>query len=61
MYFNCVNTVAIYGAEIEPFTGKYDYLITDQTIASILYCVAGIAGSLMVGKYLDKTKQFKNG
>jgi hypothetical protein len=56
-----VNTVAIYGAEIEPFTGKYDYLITDQTVASILYCVAGIAGSLMVGKYLDKTKQFKNG
>ena len=61
MYFNCVNSVAIYGAEIEPFTREYDFLIDDQTIASIFYCIAGIIGSLMVGKYLDKTKQFKNG
>ena len=25
MYFNCVNSVSIYNAEIEPFTNKYDF------------------------------------
>jgi hypothetical protein len=29
MYFNCVNTVGIYGAEIQPFTEDYDFELFD--------------------------------
>jgi MFS family permease len=59
LYFNCVNSVAIYNAEIEPFTNQYDFTLGQQTIASIVNCVAGISGSIMLGKYLDKSKKFK--
>lgn len=60
IYFNCVNSVSIYNAEIEPFTNQYEFDLTEQTVASMLNCVAGIAGSIMLGKYLDKLKCFKN-
>ena len=35
------------------------FSLSEQTVASIVNCVAGIAGSIMLGKYLDKTKSFK--
>jgi MFS family permease len=60
IYFNCVNSVSIYNAEIEPFTNKYQFLLIEQIGASMLNCVAGIAGSIILGKYLDKYKLFKS-
>lgn len=59
MYFNCVNSVSIYNAEIEPFTNQYVFTLSEQTWASMLNCVTGIAGSIIIGKYLDKYKCFK--
>lgn len=58
-YFQCVNTVAIYGGEIQPFTDQYDYSLLEQTMASMLNCVAGIIGSIWLGKFLDRHKCFK--
>jgi hypothetical protein len=59
LYFNCANTVGVYNGEIDTFTDLYGYELTNQTIASMLNCVAGISGSIMLGKYLDETKCFK--
>jgi len=59
MYFNCVNTVTMYNAEIAPFTDPYTFDIELQTIGSLGNCVFGIFASIWIGKYLDKTKQFK--
>jgi len=59
LYFNCVNSVSIYNAEIEPFTNKYDFDLKEQTWGSMLNCVTGIAGSILIGKYLDQYKCFK--
>lgn len=59
MYFNCVNSVSIYNAEIEPYTNRYDFKLAEQTWASMLNCVAGIAGSILLGKYLDQYKCFR--
>jgi predicted MFS family arabinose efflux permease len=59
IYFNCVNSVSIYNAEIEPFTNSYEFSLTEQTITSMMNCVAGIIGSIYLGKYLDKLKLFK--
>jgi len=33
--------------------------LTDQTIGSIVNCIAGIGGSILLGKYLDKHRCFK--
>ena len=46
MYFQCVNLVAIYNGEIDGFTNPYGYSINEQTVASILNCVAGIYGGI---------------
>lgn len=59
VYFQCVNLVSIYNGEIDGFTTQYGYTLVPQTIGSILNCVAGIAGSLFLGKYLDKHRCFK--
>jgi hypothetical protein len=59
VYFQCVNSVAIYGGEIQPFTDQYNYSLLEQTLASMLNCVTGIIGSIWLGKYLDRTKYFK--
>jgi predicted MFS family arabinose efflux permease len=60
MYFNTVNTVGIYNGEIEPYTNPYNrFTLIEQTMASMLNCVAGISGSLILGKYIDRLKCFK--
>ena len=59
VYFQCVNLVSIYNGEIDGFTVQYGYTLVPQTVGSILNCVAGIAGSLLLGKYLDKHRCFK--
>lgn len=35
------------------------FTLGEQTVASIVNCVAGISGSIMLGKYLDKSQAFK--
>lgn len=59
LYFNCANTVGIYNGEIDSFTNPYGYNLLPQIIASMMNCVAGITGSIMIGKYLDAKKCFK--
>lgn len=59
LFFNCVNTVSIYGSEIQPFTDEYDYKLFDQSLASILFCVFSILGSLVIGRILDLKQWFK--
>ena len=59
IYFQCVNLVAVYNGEIDGFTEQYGYTLTDQTIGSIVNCIAGIGGSILLGKYLDKHRCFK--
>ena len=54
-----MNVVSIYGGEIQPFTEDYGYSIDLQTTASMLNCVAGIAGSIYLGKLLDKKRNYK--
>ena len=49
----------MYNAEIAPFTEPYSFDINLQTIGSLGNCVFGIFASIWIGKYLDKTKQFK--
>jgi MFS family permease len=58
-YFQLVNTVTVYGGEIATFTANYDFTINQKTIASMLYCITAIIGSLIAGKLLDKYKTFK--
>jgi predicted MFS family arabinose efflux permease len=59
MYFQCVNMVSIYNSEIDAYFGQYEIGIYKQTLASIINCVAGIAGSLYLGKLLDKYRNYK--
>ena len=58
-YFQLVNTVALYGGEISSFTRPFEFGINHMTIASMIYCVSGILGSLYIGRILDKYKCFK--
>lgn len=51
--------MAVYNGEIDSYTGPYGYTLLEQTLASIINCVAGIGGSLLIGKYLDRTRAFK--
>ena len=51
--------VSIYNSEIEGYYIQYEIGIEKQTIASIINCVAGIAGSIYLGKLLDKHKNYK--
>jgi len=51
--------VSIYNSEIDAYFGVYGIDLREKTIASIVNCVAGIAGSLYIGKILDKHKNFK--
>lgn len=59
VYFQCVNMVSIYNSEIDAYFGQYEIGIEKQTVASILNCVAGIAGSIYLGKLLDKYRNYK--
>ena len=60
IYFQLINTVTMYGGEIQAFTeGKNDFNIERQTYASIFYCAVGIIISIIVGKQLDKYKCYK--
>ena len=59
MFFQCVNLVSIYNSEIDAYFELYDIGIKEQTITSILICVAGIAGSICLGKLLDKYRNYK--
>ena len=59
MYFQCVNMVSIYNSMIEDYFQQYDIKMQKQTIASIINCVAGIAGSIYLGKLLDKYRNYK--
>lgn len=59
MYFQCVNTVSIYNSEIDAYFSQYKIGLEEQTLASIVNCVAGIAGSIYLGKLLDKHRNYK--
>lgn len=60
IHFQFVNTVAIYGGEITSFLKPYpQYFLLDQNIASMLNCIASIAGSLLLGRFIDKYKCMK--
>jgi hypothetical protein len=60
MFFQCVNMVSIYNSEIDAYFGQYEIGIAKQTITSIIICIAGIAGSLCLGKLLDKYRNYKH-
>jgi predicted MFS family arabinose efflux permease len=51
--------VSIYNSEIEGYFSQYEILMQKQTIASTINCVAGIAGSICLGKLLDKYRNYK--
>jgi hypothetical protein len=51
--------VSIYNSMIEDYFQQYDIKMQKQTIASIINCVAGIAGSIYLGKLLDKYRNYK--
>ena len=55
-----VNTVTVYGGEIVTFTENYALTLNQKTIASMMYCVMAICGSLIIGSLLDKYKAFKS-
>ena len=60
IHFQLVNTVAIYNGEMVNFTRNYPkYGLGELTIASMLNCVAGILGSLLLGRLIDARKCFK--
>lgn len=60
IHFQLVNTVSIYGGEITTFLSPYpQYHLLEQNLASMLNCIASIAGSLYLGKIIDKYRCMK--
>lgn len=60
IHFQLVNTCSVYGGEITTFLKQYpEYDLTTQNVASMLNCVAGIAGSLALGRILDRYRCFR--
>jgi hypothetical protein len=46
--------VTVYGGEIITYQEASRYTINEQTISSMLYCVTGVAGSIVTARILDQ-------